>query len=243
MAGYFWVDIVAAHRTGSAPGQTGNIVETRQFVTILGAGASEPADIDEALSLAPVVVAADGGAELALNARKVPDAVIGDFDSIPARVRDRLPDARLHRIEDQSDTDFEKCLARIAAPLMLAVGFTGGRLDHELAAYSALLRFPDKRCIVIGPRDLVFLAPPELGLDLERQSRLALFPLAPVSGRSEGLLWPIDGLDFAAGGRLGTSNTVTGPVRLRMDAPGMLVILPRAALGAAIAGLTAAHDR
>ena len=129
------------------------------------------------------------------------------------------------------------------APLMLAVGFTGGRLDHELAAYSALLRFASKSCIIIGPRDLVFHAPPELRLDLKPGSRLALFPLAPVTGRSEGLLWPIDGLDFAAGGRLGTSNTVTGPVRLQMDAPGMLVILPRAALRAAIDGLTAAPDR
>lgn len=234
---------MATHQAGAAPGQTGNIVETDSLVTILGAGAPNLADIDEALSLAPVLVAADGGAEFAVEAGKVPDAVIGDFDSIPDDVLKQLPADRLHRIGDQIDTDFEKCLDRTAAPLLLAVGFTGERLDHELAAYSALLRFPAKRCIIIGPRDLVFLAPAEASFDLERQSRLALFPLAPVTGRSEGLLWPIDGLDFAPGGRLGTSNTVTGPVRLQMDGPGMLVILPRAALRAAIAGLTGARDR
>lgn len=233
---------MATHQAGAAPGHTGNIVETDSFVTILGAGGPDPADIEAAMSLAPVLVAADGGAGFALNAKKVPDAVIGDFDSVSEDVLRQLSPDSLHRIEDQIDTDFEKCLARIAAPLILAVGFTGERLDHELAAYSALLRYPEKRCIILGPRDLVFLGPPMVSLDLRPGSRLALFPLAPVTGRSQGLLWPIDGLDFAPGHRLGTSNTVTGPVRLQMDAPGMLVILPREALPEAIVGLTAAPD-
>ena len=234
---------MAAHQAEAGPGQSGNIVETGSFVMILGAGAPDPADIDEVAALAPVLVAADGGAGFALKAGKVPDAVIGDFDSVSGEVLKQVPGDRLHRIEDQVDTDFEKCLARIAAPLLLAVGFTGERLDHQLAAYSALLRFPQKRCIIIGPRDLVFLAPAEVQLDLELQSPIALFPLVPITGRSKGLLWPIDGLDFAPGGRLGTSNTVTGPVQLQMDRPGMLVILPRAALRATIAGLTGAPDR
>ena len=234
---------MAAHRETAGPGQTGNIVETVDFVTILGAGGPDPADIDEALALAPVLVAADGGAVFAAKAGKLPEAVIGDFDSVPTDLLARLPADRLHRIDDQVDTDFEKCLARIAAPLMLAVGFTGDRLDHELAAYSALLRFPAKRCVILGPRDLVFLAPPVLTLDLEIGSRFALYPMVPVTGRSRGLLWPIDGLDFAPGGRLGTSNTVTGPVRVETDAPGMLVILPRAALGAVIDGLSPSRGR
>lgn len=218
-------------------------VRTQDFVTILGAGDPKAADIDEALRHAPVLVAADGGAAYARAAGHIPRAVVGDFDSADAAALHGLDPATLHRIDDQDDTDFEKCLARIDAPLMLAVGFTGRRLDHELAAYSALLRFPDRRCIIFGGDDIVFLVPDRLTLDLPPGTRFALFPLTPVSGRSEGLLWPIDGLRFAPGGRLGTSNTVTGPVRLRMDGPGMLAIMPRAALRAAIDGLTNAHDK
>ena len=60
-----------------------------------------------------------------------------------------------------------------------------------------------------------------------------------MTGRSQGLRWPIDGLDFAPSGRIGTSNEVTGPVVLVFDGPGMLVITPREALeqvSAALAG-------
>ena len=52
-------------------------------------------------------------------------------------------------------------------------------------------------------------------------------PLTPVTGRSQGLEWPIDGLDFAPGGRTGTSNRALGPVTLEIDGPDMLLILPR----------------
>jgi thiamine pyrophosphokinase len=62
--------------------------------------------------------------------------------------------------------------------------------------------------------------------------------MGPVRGTSRGLAWPIDGIDFLPGGRLGTSNRVEGGVvELTMEAPLMLVILPRAALGAAISAL------
>ena len=94
---------------------------------------------------------------------------------------------------------------------------------------------------MIGPRDVVLAAPPRLSLALRPGDRLSLFPLAPVGGRSRGLVWPIDGLRLAPDGRVGTSNRVeTGPVELWFDGPGMLVIVPRARLDAALAGLLAA---
>jgi thiamine pyrophosphokinase len=70
--------------------------------------------------------------------------------------------------------------------------------------------------------------------------RFSLFPMAGVTGRSEGLKWPIAGLQFAPDARGGTSNQALGPVRLQMDGPGMLVIVPRARLDVALAGLLAA---
>src|SRR5690606_25526224 len=92
-------------------------------------------------------------------------------------------------------------------------------------------------CILIGAVDICFAAPPELRLDLPPGSRLSLFPMARIRGRSEGLQWPIDEVRFAPAGEIGTSNAVTGPVHLSFDAPGMLVILPRAGLPAAMAAL------
>lgn len=213
------------------------LVRADSPVTLLGASAVCAQDIEEILTFAPCLVAADGGAGVALDYGRVPDAVIGDFDSLPQLATEGLTPDRLFRIDEQDSTDFEKCLRRIDAPLILALGFTGRRLDHELAVYAALVRYPERTCIVVGSHDVVFHAPRYLALDLAPGTRLSLFPFAPVSGRSEGLRWPIDGIAFAPDGRIGTSNEVTGPVRLGFDGPGMLVIMPRAALGAALAAL------
>lgn len=207
-------------------------------VTLLGAGPATAADLRLALGLAPALVAADGGAATAVAAGLLPDAVIGDLDSIDPATRARIGEARLLLVPEQETTDFEKCLRLVEAPFALGVGFVGARLDHELAALAALVRRADRRCLLIGPEDVVFAAPDALALDLPEGMRLSLFPLAPVTGRSAGLCWPIDGIAFAPDGRSGTSNRVTGPVRLRFSGPGMLVLLPRTALVAAVEALT-----
>lgn len=204
-----------------------NIVQTREMVTLLGGGKVSAADLAMARALAPVMVAADGGANTALSAGWMPDAVIGDFDSITAQARAEIPDARQHVIAEQETTDFEKCLSRIEAPLVLGLGFLGARLDHALAALVGLGRLHQRPCVLLGAEDIVFVGPPRLTLDLPLGSRLSLFPVGPVTGTSAGLKWPIAGMDFAPHVRIGTSNEVTGPVDLTFDAPRMLVILAR----------------
>ncbi len=220
-----------------------DIVQSDRAVTLVGGGAVEPAWIEGALRLAPVLVAADGGANVALSAGLLPEAVIGDLDSLGEDARRDIPADRLHRVREQDSTDFEKCLARIRAPFVLALGFSGPRADHMMAVWNTLVRLPAPPCIVLGQADLVFAAPAGrvLSLDLAAGTRLSLFPLAPVTGRGQGLRWPIEGIDFAPDGRIGTSNAATGPVELEFDGAGMLVILPRECLGAAIAAVAAPH--
>ncbi|MCR9149649.1 MAG: thiamine diphosphokinase [Rhodobacteraceae bacterium] len=215
----------------------GILVRASDGVTIVGGGNVTRTAVNEALTLAPRLVAADGGADRALGLGLCPEAVIGDMDSITPKARGAIPADRLHRIPNQDTTDFEKCMGAIAAPLMLAVGFSGPRADHALAVCNALVRYADRRCIVIGGRDIVFAAPPRLDLPVRAGTRVSLFPLAPVRGESRGLAWPIGGLEFAPQGRIGTSNLATGPVTLEMSGPGMLVILPRRALRLAAAAL------
>lgn len=201
------------------------IVQSRAGVTLVGSGRFGAVALARARAMAPGLVAADGGADrlLALDAR--PDAVIGDLDSISPAARKAFA-VVLHEVPEQESTDFEKALRAIEAPFVLGLGFTGGRLDHGLAVLNALVRHPARRCVILGGGEAIFAAPPELALDLPAGTRLSLFPLAEVTGRSSGLRWPIAGLSFAPGGRIGTSNAVEGPVRLEFDAPGMLVIVP-----------------
>jgi thiamine pyrophosphokinase len=214
------------------------IVQSFGGITLVGGGPVSPAAIKAARIVAPVLVAADGGADRCLRAGMVPAAVIGDFDSISAHARGVLDAATLHPIAEQATTDFDKALRSVAAPFVLALGFTGARIDHQLAVFNVLVRRADQVCIVVGAKDVVFHAPPHLTLPMRVGDRFSLFPMAPVTGHSQGLFWPIDGYDFTPAGITSTSNRVSErQVRLQMDGPGMLVILPRARLQVAINAL------
>lgn len=218
------------------------IVSSENPVTLLGAGPVSAADLDRALALAPTLVAADGGAETALGAGHAPSAVIGDMDSLSPGVADRLGD-RLHPISEQQTTDFDKALRSIDAPLVLGLGFTGGRLDHTLAAMSTLAAHPHRPCLLLGAGQVACLCPPRVSVDLARGSLLSLFPLAEVRASGTGLEWPLDGLALSPLGRIGTSNRVTGPVRLSVDRPALLLILDDRALPALVSSLAGRPDR
>ena len=213
------------------------IVESLQGVTLCGGGPFGAVALRRAMRFAPVIVGADGGADRLLRLGVDPVAVIGDFDSISEAAKIRLA-GRLFPIAEQETTDFDKALRSIRAPFVLGLGFAGARLDHGLAVLNALVRQADKRCLVLSPQDVTFLAPPEMVLTLPVGTRLSLFPMGAVAGQSEGLRWPINGLRFAPDGMIGTSNEVAAPkVRLRFDANRMLVILPLRHLPAILRGL------
>ncbi|MDO5630425.1 MAG: thiamine diphosphokinase [Paracoccus sp. (in: a-proteobacteria)] len=201
------------------------ILRSDQGVTLIGGGTVDRTALASALALAPVVAAADSGADAALAAGLVPAAVIGDFDSISSAARAAIPAANQHPVAEQDSTDFAKCLMRIAAPFVIAVGFDGRRVDHTLAAMTVLARHPQPPCVILTAADAVTLAPPDLRLDLPPGTRVSLFPLGPVTGSSTGLRWPIDGLMLEPAGRVGASNQATGPVHIRSTGP-LLVILP-----------------
>lgn len=212
------------------------VLRTTRAVTLIGGGAVAAEDAAQALARAPVVMAADGGAATALALGLMPEAVVGDMDSLPDAARAAIAPDRLHRIAEQLTTDFEKCLTRVAAPFVIGIGFAGDRSDHLLAALNVLVRVRVPPCLLLAGGDVIFAAPDRLALDLPPGTRLSLFPMGRVTGASRGLRWPLDGLALDPAGQVGTSNEATGPVALELTGP-CLVILPRAHLDAALAGL------
>ncbi len=228
---------VSGHRHPPRP--TGAVLRSASPATLVGGGPLSGSDLSTALALAPSLVAADGGADHCLRAGLEPLAVIGDMDSLSPEAARRFAD-RLHPVAEQDSTDFDKALSRIDAPLVVALGFSGGRLDHELAALHSLLARAERPCIVLGPQSLCLHAPPRLDLALDPGTVVSLFPLAPVRVGSAGLRWATDALHFDPATRIGTSNEATGPVTLRARGQGMLVVLPRATLGPAAEALLAA---
>ncbi|PZX41270.1 thiamine pyrophosphokinase [Roseinatronobacter thiooxidans] len=217
-------------------------VDSIYGVTLVGGGIFSQCDLDMALTLAPMLVAADGGANKLMDCGHIPQHVIGDLDSLDAAHLARLGDRLVH-IAEQDSTDFDKSLRALHAPFILALGFDGARLDHTLAAMSSLVRHGRARVVLLAAKDICFLAPPRLALTLPVGARVSLFPMAPVSGRSTGLHWPIDGIQFAPAAQIGTSNHAESDrILLEFDHPGMLVLLERAHLAVTLDALQASPD-
>lgn len=216
-------------------------------VTLVGGAPFSASDLARAEAHAPRLIAADGGADRLLELGRMPAMVVGDMDSLDnlEAWRRRGPGVEVLQLAEQDTTDFEKCLYATDAPQYVALGVTGGRLDHTLAALHTMLRRPDKRVVILGEADAMAFLPPgrKTVLELAPGARVSLFPFAETAGiHSEGLEWPVDGLVFAPGRQSGTSNrAVSGRVVLAVDRPGCLLMLEQEALAALIRAISNAE--
>eukprot|EP00873_Tetraselmis_striata_P001329 jgi/Tetstr1/421593/TSEL_001178.t1 len=173
---------------------------------------------------ATYVVAADGGANRLYNEvpdmvaqvfsteaardKFVPDAVIGDLDSINPDVR-AFYESRGAAIgdysEDQDTTDLTKCVQACLRHMqsaglskeqttILALGAMGGRLDHTLGNLNVLHSFEGFNLVLCGEGNLTRLIPagdsviiPDARME---GPTCGLIPLiGPVTASSTGLEW------------------------------------------------------
>lgn len=200
------------------------LIDSKAPITLVGGGPVDATQLAEAVKIAPLVVAADGGVHRAMDLGQKVDHVIGDMDSVDLT---KVDGPQFHPLAEQMSTDLDKCLYSTDAPYYLGLGFLGGRLDHQLAACHSLLRAFDKRVVLIGDEDICFLAPLNMALKLPLGTRISLFPMAEVSGKSTGLKWPIHAYRFSPAKMIGTSNeTDAEVVEMIFDARKMLIILP-----------------
>ena len=202
------------------------IVSNSEAITLVGGAPLAWETLNMALNLAPISIAADGGAAPLLAHGRDPIAVIGDMDSISQDLVCRIAKERFHAVAEQESTDFEKCLQRISAPIIVGVGFLGGHLYHQMAAQTSLVRYAHIKCLLLGKLDAVFVVPPDFSIGLPKNTRVSMFPMGEVMMQSSGLQWSTDGLKFAPDSQIGTSNISTGPLHLNPSGPKMLAILP-----------------
>lgn len=202
------------------------IVLSDEPVLLVGGANGDNDQLSRLLDEFQTVVAADSGADWLMSVGRMPDALIGDLDSVSEAARAAMPPARVHRIAEQDSTDFDKAVRSISAPLIVGLGFLGGQLDHLLAVMTVLARYPDRAIVLVGESDVVLHVPPRLDMPVAKGTRVSLYPMRAVQGTSTGLHWPIDGVHMSPGTRVGTSNLATGAVTLAMQTAGMLAILP-----------------
>ncbi|WP_347818688.1 thiamine pyrophosphokinase, partial [uncultured Planktomarina sp.] len=155
-------------------------------ILLIGAGPSTAELIRKISVFSDAIVAADGGFRAAENAGAEVILVVGDMDS----QQDLPTDQAVAHIADQETTDFQKCLAVCDADVFLGVGFLGGRLDHQLAAFSALLNEP-RPVVLVDEAQLVFVVPPEFFMDLEAETPVGFYPMVPIQASLRGVRWPL----------------------------------------------------
>jgi len=186
------------------------------------------------------VVGVDSGADTVRAAGIMPDAIVGDLDSLadPTSWPASVP---VLGVAEQQSIDFEKALYATSAPVTLALGMTGGRFDHTLAALDAIIRHAHGRAIiVVDEADVALAVSGDVKFAPGQGARVSVHPLQPVRfARSQGLRWALDGLTLAAGVRTGTSNLATSDVIAIEPGPGeaglYLLILGREHLDGLIA--------
>ena len=191
-------------------------------MAIVGGGAVDPALLVELARRGVALVGADGGGDAIGDAGLVPAAIIGDLDSL----RDRAgweARTRVIHMPDQITTDFQKAIRATSAPVALALGMTGKRLDHTLAALSAVLQYaPVRKLLLVDEVDVALAVVGSIGFEAGRRERVSIHPLLPIRfSHSTGLFYPMDGLTLEPGGLIGTSNEGTGgPVEIVPDCDG-----------------------
>ena len=213
------------------------IVYSSDPLALVGGADLGPQDLNILQSYAPSFVGVDGGADHLLAAGIRPVAVIGDLDSISDGARLEYSDL-LHHVCEQDTVDFEKAWRLVDAPLVFAVGFSGGRLDHTLAVLNVMGQFGRRRrrLILIGTEDVTAIVPRDGFVlnGLAIGSRLSLMPLATARVSATGLRWPVDDQVFDTLGFTSPSNEVVGPVvTLSAEGP-VLLVLPRRSLDAMV---------
>jgi thiamine pyrophosphokinase len=185
-------------------------------MAIVGGGAVDANLLVELAERGVMLVGADGGGDAIGAAGLVPAAIIGDLDSLTDRAGWEARTRVIH-IPEQITTDFQKALYSTQAPVTLALGMTGKRLDHTLAALSAVLQFaPRRKLLLVDEVDVALAVVGPISFHAGLRERVSIHPLLPIAfEHSTGLFYPMDGLTLEPGGLIGTSNEGTGgPVEI-----------------------------
>ena len=96
-------------------------------------------------------VAADGGANLLIKSKYVPDAVVGDFDSLNTKTREQMPNTKFLYIPEQDTNDADKavrhCL-KLGYKEIHLLGADGGRQDQFLSGLEILFKYSEQARLI-----------------------------------------------------------------------------------------------
>lgn len=183
------------------------------FEAVIVAGGDYPTS-EQALQVlhnAPYVVCCDGAADRYIATGHVPDAIVGDGDSISAYNRTKYA-SRLHIVAEQETNDQTKAVNFLLGKEMrniAIVGATGRREDHTIGNISLLIEYARVGAQVRSFTDHGVFIPcnGDTTLKCRKGQQVSIFSITAKNLSAEGLLYPI--YDFNNWWQ-GTLNECTG---------------------------------
>jgi len=177
-----------------------------------------------------LVVAADGGANIARRHRIKPDIIIGDLDSVSRSTLRFFSSSTILYVSRQDNTDLEKALDFLAARKIrevIIIGGTGKRIDFTLANLSVLWAYTSFV-------DITFVGDGWKAIPVGRKkvvktrvgTTVSLIPFGDCGGVTlKGLRYPLANATMRVG-EIGASNVVrTSPFTVVVKRGKMLLIL------------------
>ncbi len=202
-----------------------------QTALLICNGEPPPRHIARTLVLrAGLVVAADGGANLARRYGISPDVIIGDLDSVTESTRKHFKNTRIIRVARQDNTDLEKALDYLVergCPLATIIGATGKRLDFTLGNLSVIWNYTRRiRLAFVGDGWTAVPVGRTLTVAAKIGTTVSLIPFGACSGVTlRGLQYPLTQATLKVG-TIGVSNVVRrSPFTVRVKAGHMLLVI------------------
>ena len=188
-------------------------MKNKVYDAVIVAGGEHPTAPQplEALQSAPFVVCCDGAADRYIATGGVPDAIVGDGDSISAANRKNYAHL-LHVISEQETNDQTKAvrfLMEHGKRSIAIVGATGRREDHTIGNISLLIEYARAGCDVRSFTDHGVFIPCNgtTTHKCRKGQQVSIFSITAKDLSAKGLLYPI--YDFNNWWQ-GTLNECTG---------------------------------
>ena len=190
-----------------------NDITAKAFDAVVVAGGDYPTAPEplKILAAAKFVVCCDGAADRYIATGKVPDAIVGDGDSISPGNREKYAHI-LHCIAEQETNDQTKAIRFLKERGMhriAIVGATGRREDHTIGNISLLMEYMREGLEVESFTDYGYFLPCKgtSTHNSRKGQQVSIFNMTARRLRADGLLYPI--YDFTNWWQ-GTLNECTG---------------------------------
>jgi thiamine pyrophosphokinase len=179
---------------------------------------------------AEMVIAADGGANIARRYGIRPDVIIGDLDSIQPATRKVFRSTTIMQISRQDNTDLEKALDYVLTQKLdevSVIAATGKRLDFTLGNLSVIWNYAHTlRMTFLGDGWMASPVGRSRTIKAPIGTIVSLIPFGRCSGVTlRGLRYPLVNATMNVGG-IGVSNVVrSSPFSVHVRKGNMLLIV------------------